>query len=673
MKEGRRRLTDSRWGALAAVLLAAGWVLSLVSGGQMAYASFPTAAWTAAALTVVSAAFFAGCRTVRLGGWPWFCVVGVGGYFLVRAATGYIEYANYAEVPVIVGGIAFYVAGIYSAHSSGGGALPVHLLAGALLLQMAAMLAAAWGAPPVWLANSPVRLDGYRVTCAVGLLTYKNFAAFFLAAGGMAAILHAAVRGERRFVFSALVGLAALGVSFVCKSRSAWLLAPLGVLLGWGAWMASRSVLGKPIGWAGIAGALTLLLALAAVALVGLRDGMEAVFSGDFSSHSRLDLANYAAMVPREGLESLIGTGARTFLWEVLPYAGWLGHMPNYAHNEYVQGWMDYGYIGLASMFIVLVGHVLAAGRRLSLLDTPARLGGLTAASLIAILVSLHACGEFIWHQPAFVQMTAFALGLMASPARKPIRAEGKTGRCALALLALALAALAGYSAFKLAPGWLGQWRYASAVERGLPLRERLDVLARVAAEYPDPDVVGTYGRLMSQTPPSPAECERVQELFARAADANPRHVINAYSQAAYLDALARYSQAEEVLRRMSIPGGVRAQGNLYSWHSLYALHLADWGRSLMDAPARRGEALSLLDYAYCLLKNRGFESEREKSAEGNRVYFSRSEQKAYLRRLENEIRLLRLLKVEPDHAWKSSASGRGPLYPEDGARPRRK
>lgn len=673
MKEGIGRLINSRAGKTCAILLAVVWFLSILSNGQAAYCVFLPAAGLPAVAVLFAVALLLGYRTVRLNGWAWFCLLGIGGYFLVRAATGYIEYSAYAETSVIMGGMVFYIAGMYCPHSPSKGKWVMWLLTVCLFLQMATMISASADPPAILSANSLIRLDGRNSEASMGLFVYKNFASVFLATGGMAVILHSVLCQKSFFSAKVLIGAISVVVSFFCASRIAWILVPFGICLGWGAWLISFHVQKKQIGWFSVIVSVLLLIIAGTGAVLALRYGIGSILTGDLNSHERLEISGRALSLPRDFMTGLIGTGARTFSWEVLPYSH-IRNFPNYAHNEYMQAWVDYGTVGITLLLTALAGHLLKTGQRITKTEEMSQFAILSAATLTAICFTLHACGDFVWHHPSFVCMTAFSLGIMNTPAQKPLKAETRLGKCLLIGLSVIIASAGTYSAVKLAPGWIGQWRYAEAVKQHLPESEKLRALRSVIQTYPDPDVIGLYARKSSQTNPDKAEITQISQLFTQAEHSNPHHCINAYTHTAYLDSLNRFEEAEAVMRRMNIAGGAKG-GILYSWHSLYALHLCAWGRSLMQQPSERAKALSLLEYAYCLLKNRGFETGDRWSHKASFLSFSRDKQKSYLKALENNIALLKWLVKEPDHSWRhpQPGSNRGALFPKDGEKLYRK
>lgn len=673
MKEEKGRLFDSRAGKVCTVLLAIIGLLSVLSNGQAAYSVFlPTVALPLIAF-FFAVVLLLGYKTVRLNGWSWFTLLGIGGYFLARAATGYIEYSNYAEMSVIMGGMIFYIAGLYCPHSPSQGKMALTFLTVCLVLQMASMLMSSADHPLVFSANSLVRLDGRSVSGSVGLFVYKNFASDFLATGGMAVILHSVLYRRSLFSVRGLFGTIAVVASFFCHSRIAWVLVPFGFCFGWGAWLLSFHVQKKRMGWLTVLGTVLIFIIVGTGVVLAFRYGINSFLTGDLNSHTRLEINGRALSLPRDFLTELIGTGARTFSWEVLPFS-FIGHFPNYAHNEYMQAWVDYGIIGITLILVTLAGHLMAVGRRIGHAEEPSQFAILAAASLASVCFALHACGEFVWHHPSFVFMTAFSLGVMNFPSQKPLKAESRLGKLTLIALSLIIAVTAAYSAVKLAPGWLGQWRYEDAIYRQVPESETQRVLLSVIQEYPDPDVIGLYARTAAQSKLDKAEIESITQLLAQAEHSNPHHCINAYTHAAYLDILNHFEEAESVLRRMNIPGGAKG-GSVYSWRSLYALHLCAWGRSLMQQPDQRAKALSLLNYAYCLLKNKGFEATTRPSNNSALLYFPRDEQKKFLKSIENDISLLKWLVREPNPDWRSPQSGsdRGALFPADGEKLRNK
>ena len=674
-QEVKVRFVESRLGAFCGVLLVALWLAGLAMGGSLAYMAFPCCVLLAVLAVSAFLGLARGDRFVRLGAWPWFCLIVGGGYLVIRCWMSYSAFDAMNEASVLLCGLVFYVAGLFLAPARGKPDLIVRVLAGTIVLQLAAMLALHAGLSPLWTGKCPVALDAGAPMRPGSFFLYKNFAAQLNVALGMAALVYAWIVRGRLAVWLAAAGAASLAAAFCVPSRAGWLLVPAGIAVAWFAYPAACAALKRRVGWLYVVLTVLGLIAVVGGVIAALQHGIPASVGQVLDSHERLQIANYAASVPREGAVYWFGSGARTFLWEVLPSFQWGRFLPNYAHNEYLQARMDYGVAGLTLMIAVLLGHIVLGARRLTLVREPEEAAVTAAALVVVCLAALHACVEFVWHHVALVSLTAFFLGVLASPCptpRSPLKALGASGRAVLALLALAVMLGASWLAFQLAPGWLGQWKYARSVESKEPLERQMEILGNIVERYPDPAVVDFYAKQTARTAPGASTMERVQSLLGRAESMNPRHVFNAYTRASYLDALGRHEEAEAVLRRMSAEGGIQSL-QTYSWRALYAMHLASWGRRLLAEPGPKGRARSLLQYAENILVNAGFETGDPWGMKERLIAMTPQEQKDYLAALRNDLHLLEELGVSPDSSWKQplEAGVQGALYPDLGERVR--
>lgn len=673
----QQRFVESRPGAICGALLAALWLAALATAGSLGYMAFPCSVLLVPLVLVAAVAFGSGYKTVRLGWWPWFCLVGAGGYFLVRCFAGYSTYDALNEGTTLLCGLVFYVAGLYLAGAKGSYRLLLWVLGATIALQLAASAGMAAGLSPVWTGKCPVGLNGREITQPFGFFIYKNFAAQVSVALGLAAAVYACIARGRAAVWLALAGLLSLGWAFMLPSRAAWGLVPAGACIAWIVYPVACASLHRRVGWVYIGISIVALVAAGGAVIAALHYGIPDAAARALDSHDRLGLANYASQVPREGGVKWFGTGARTFLWEVLPVYHWGRFLPNYAHNEYIQARMDYGLVGFALTLVVLFGHLAAGARRLSLLRE-ARPAALTAMALVVVgVAALHGCMDFIWHHAALVSLTAFCLGILAAPCGTPchpLKAQGGAGKAILAMGALAVAFSASWIAWQLAPGWIGQWRYAQSVAAGEAPEASAAVLGRVAERYPDPTVAVFYARCIGKTAPDPGTMERVVALLGRAEAHNPRQAYAAYARAAYLDVLGRHEEAEAVLRRMCGPRGIESW-QTYSWRALYAMHLASWGRRLMGDYGSKGRARSLLAYARNILDNAGFESGDLYGQKERLIDMDRKQQASYLQSLANDLSLLDRLGVACDPSWKLplEPGGGNALYPQLGEREKRR
>ena len=116
------RLTESLPGRLAGILLAVLWIFSMAAVDAHAFSAFPACIALAVVLVVVVTAVLAGKRLVRMSNTGW-CALAVGCYFLVRSMNSYAVVDSWGETALILGGMVYYVAGVYVAQNKNYGAV----------------------------------------------------------------------------------------------------------------------------------------------------------------------------------------------------------------------------------------------------------------------------------------------------------------------------------------------------------------------------------------------------------------------------------------------------------------------------------------------------------------------------------------------------------------------
>lgn len=155
----------------------------------------------------------------------------------------------------------------------------------------------------------------------------------------------------------------------------------------------------------------------------------------------------------------LIGDGARSFYdgcfkFRSTKMPGW-GADALFAHNEYLQMLVDYGWIGLALTLLVVVTHAANGIRFLHWFAhwkfpmvglMPSNGVAFTLGSLAALAATMvHAVFEFHWHVAATAITGAVLLGILANPGfqgpeHKPRRVPGVRVGAKLAMIAASLA-----------------------------------------------------------------------------------------------------------------------------------------------------------------------------------------------------------------------------------------
>lgn len=161
--------------------------------------------------------------------------------------------------------------------------------------------------------------------------------------------------------------------------------------------------------------------------------------------------------------QPLTGDGARSFYDACFKYRspkmpGWSADAL-FAHNEYLQMLVDYGWIGLALTGLVVATHFANGIRFLHWFAhwkfpmvglMPSNGVALALGSLAALSATMiHALFEFHWHVGATAVTGAILLGILANPGfqgpeHKPARLPGVRVGVKLAMIAASLAMMAG-------------------------------------------------------------------------------------------------------------------------------------------------------------------------------------------------------------------------------------
>ena len=161
--------------------------------------------------------------------------------------------------------------------------------------------------------------------------------------------------------------------------------------------------------------------------------------------------------------QPLIGDGARSFFDGCYKHRspqmpGWTPDAL-FAHNEYLQMLVDYGWAGLALTGLVVATHFANGIRFLHWFAhwkfpmvglMPSNGVGLALGSLAALTASMvHAVFEFHWHVAATALTGSILLGILANPGfqgpeHRPARVPGVRGGVKLAMIAASIAMIAG-------------------------------------------------------------------------------------------------------------------------------------------------------------------------------------------------------------------------------------
>lgn len=675
------RLTESLPGRLAGILLAVLWIFSMAAVDAHAFSAFPACIALAVVLVVVVTAVLAGKRLVRMSNTGW-CALAVGGYFLVRSMNSYAVVDSWGETALILGGMVYYVAGVYVAQNKNYGAVAAWL-AFALLANVLAM----WAARQPWFGTELLGRAAYtpegRNALPMALFIYKNFAGVFLCLGGCVLCAWSLWGGcGWRRLGGLLVGAVAVVAAFMCLTRAVYLVFPLAVLLLWGLKLLFRLFEGRKMSVLNIVAGCVFLVSFL-VALFDLLFGNHLMgLIGGIDTHLRF----YIWLAVCEVLPSvpLWGCGANATTWELIPfYSEW--QLPNYAHNEYLQVWVDYGVLGLLFSVVLVGGHLLRGLRCLASESVPeARKHLVIVCMTVVAVVAGYSFVDFPMHSFAFVSLMAFACGALASPFAHreqswfsgrtwaspgqvplvPVRAQGWPGRGVLLLLAVGLGGVAVTLGCKLQPAWQAQWAYNEVSRGGGDGRAELrrEMIAALLPHYPSPALLDTYF-MFPQNQVEPAEQERLLKL---ALAANPKQLFTATMLVGVLGNQGKYAEAEQLMRD-KYPGDGLTWSLLNNWPAYYSLNLIFWGRHEMQQ-GRRGRALSMLDYG---LKIHGWQRISFKPVwrVGPQPWKETGGIRPGLYKLieaaRTDLHLLRLTGVQPDDSWQQplTPGGRPSLY----------
>lgn len=604
------RLTE-KWSVKAAtVLLVVLWLASMGAFDSVACTSFPLVLCLGAAAVLVLSGLACGGKSVKLSWLNWLSL-GIGGYFMARCLCSYSVAESWRESILITFGFVYYVAGIYAAQSRSLKGI-TWVLALAVAANIAAFAVMRQPESSVeWTGRPEYGFLGEN-NKPVSLFVYKNFAGAFFSLGGVLLLwLSLFGRGGRasRFILFVLAA-AACGLSFCCDTRNVYLMLPLLLGVLWVLQLVCRLYSEQKIGWLNILIGCAVLVAVAVTVAEFLFSGSSYMHLLAVDTHRRSYIWRCVCQVAPYA--PWWGYGTASAHWEILPiYSEWA--TPTYAHNEYLQAWCDYGVIGVSSVAVVLVGHMVAGFRSMASEQvTPERRSFSALALLVVLPLAVCAIADFVWHNPALVAMTAFACGVAASPyphaqrswfhARRwrdgapvvPVRAQGRFGRGMVALLCVAASVWAVWMGQKLYRPWLAQWQFSAMYAKGVDAdaSQRHALLADLVTDYPDPVLMERYYLL----PLSDNDWEAQEALLKTVLKGNPKHLYTVTSLVSVLGLDGKYEEAESLMRQHYRKDGMRSNW-LASWSSFYVENLLLWGRSEMKK-GNRGKALSLLEYA---------------------------------------------------------------------------
>ncbi len=659
-----KRFVESVPGRLAGWLLAALWIYSMSGIDSRAYSAYPACIVLVAVLGLGGIGLLAGYRFVRLSWLGWFTLA-AGGYFLVRCQNSYAVVDSWADEAIILGALVYYVAGVYAAQRQSCKPL-LFVLAAALVLNILAF----WATKQPWFCIEWTGRAQYtpegKNNVPVSLFIYKNFAGFFFAVGGilLAAGAVGVLRGTGRVV-ALLVALVCVGLSFLCSTRVPYFLIPIGLFLWWGIYVVQKLLSGGKPGWVNWCAGFA-FLAVFGTALYDVLFGNalgEMLHNAD--SHLRYKIwASVCEILPGA---PLWGYGSGATEWEIIPYYNeW--YLPNYAHNDYLQVWADYGFIGICLVVVLFVAHVVRGW--LCMASEKASSVRKVSVMLAVMLLTcgfMYAVADFPWHSFAFVAVGAFALGVLASPfaylragwVRSSagvgvvhVRTQKWPGKLLLFLGGCLVATCCVHLGGNLHAAWCAQWEYNEYSKQGVDAdgSARRGVIAALLPQYPSPSIMDTYYRL----PVGESDIQEQERLLRLVLSANPKQLYTGLFLAEILDRQLKFTEAESLFRRL-YGGKDMPDSMLAGWASHYAYHILQWGRYELQQ-GRQGRARSLLEHALKMDKKYRidfFLDYRGGDAPWLVEYRKKHRRPRIINNAYTDERLLRKLGIQPDHDWK--------------------
>ena len=682
MKTGttRKRLAESWTGRAAGVLLTLLWVASMGAVDAHAYSTFPALLGLAGVVLLFALGLLSGQKIARLTPLAWLGL-GTGGYFLARALGSYSLVESWSEQALLLGCFVFYVAGICSGQQKGSRGL-AWVLAFALGVNLLYffLMQQPW-ADILWCGRPAMSLTGPN-THPTSLYLYKNFAGLFFLVGGAALLWRSIWLGGSSWKrwSGGLFGLLCMGAAFGCQTRAVWPLLPVTFVAGWLLWLIIRLYSREKVGW------LTILTGVAIVTAGGILL-YDFFITGSFmekltnlDTHLRYQV--WGDICRRGGDIPLLGFGARATQWEIVPwYNEW--QTPNFAHNEYLQAWMDYGPVGVGLMLAFLFLHLIHGFLTLASegVDTGRRVR--TGLALLVVLsLSVCAGADFVWHDFSLAAFTAFACGLLAAPYPHPrfsladlhrhwqkgrgpsliqVRAQGMPGRILLFLLACGFIWFSSGLARTLYPAWSAQWEYERLTRSHAPSAPKLALLENILPYYPDTGIMDHYVTL---PPAGKPDWKKIEHCLRLTLQANPHQLFTVVMLADAMGKQGRFRDVEILLRR-SYPGDGPENTRLTHWVSYYGSNLLQWAQQTMTS-GDAATAHSMLDCARKISRHASF-SPSTMYRQGIRLSSWRASPEHH-RFVENcwlDLTTLQSLEIPLDDSWQNplEPGGKPSLY----------
>lgn len=674
-------MTETGTGRAACLLLALIWFVSMGVADTNAYSYPPLLAGLALVILLVLSAIIRGAKVVQLSRTAWLSLC-VGGYFLIRCLSSPSVVESWQEASTILGCGIFYVAGVYAAQGrSFRTVLLLLIIAGALNLIYFGLMHDT-DVPMEWAGRPSVGPGGIN-NRPTTLFVYKNHAAAFLCMVGallFAAALWLKLKSGLRLLLCAGAVLCIL-ISPECHSRSPYFMGPVMLLGGWVLWVVIKLYEDDKLGVGGIISGFVILGLLGVTLCAALFEPDIIRFFEELDSDSRFAIWRETCRLLPD--TPAWGNGALSAQWLIMalpnlhvPFFG----MANMAHNEYLQVWVDYGLIGLGCMVYVIGWHLFRGIRIMSSEAVDSRQRIMTALAVLCLTGwSFCSMVDFFWHHFAIAGMTAFAAGITASPypyinprkgIHRKVSAQRAHGKGMLAFVGMLTMGCSVWLAYRTLPAWEAQWEFnrlsqAGADENG---EKRHTLLAQLVLHYPATELMDQYFRI----PRNRDQWEKEAQLLRVVLGGNPRQTYTAMMLAETLSRHGAYEEAETVYRRY-YPGDGSDSTPHADWGSMYALNILRRGQHQW-AIGNHPTAYSLLRYGLSIATKQPQQWRVDLQYRSDEHVWNINgkympEWKNYLKAREQDVAIMKMLKVKPDDTWQEpDASGKPSLYRRYGA-----
>lgn len=671
-------MTETWTGRAACVLLALVWFVSMGVGDANAYSYVPLLAGLALVVLLALSAMIRGAKVVRLSATAWVSL-GIGLYFLVRCLCSFSVVESWREASIILGCGVFYVAGVYAAQGRSLRTVGTVLTIAVALNVLYWWLMQQPDVPMEW-AGRPAMGPGSINHRPVTLFVYKNHAGGFLVMGGMLlSALALWTRGRWGRALPVALGCCAVYLSGECATRAPYLLGPVLLVGLWVMSVVLKLYADEKVGWLTMLSGFVVLGGIGVALCSAVFDTEVLNFFVKANSHDRF--AYWHECLPLLPDVPWWGHGADAVQWLLMPVDKVTTSTINYAHNEYLQAWMDYGLIGLACVLAILGGHGCRAFRILSSEKTAPQQRVMTAMAFLCLLGwSTASFVDFFWHHFAIAGMTAFSAGVLASPFAEAERKSGRVrkvalqqyqGKGILALLGVGVIALCAWLGFRCYPAWVSQWEFNRLSAEGADENgdARHAVLKELVPLYPASELMDIYYRI----PRSADDWEEEIRLLECVLAANPRQLYTVTMLGKLLTEHGEYERAERLYRQYYIGDGMESV-SVAEWSGFYALNLLQWGHwCVMNGDASGG--YSRMRYALSIIAarkghtqfDRRYREKKQAWAEEGKFLPHWAQ---YITDRQQDVKILEMLGTEANDSWQApmEPGGKPALYRRYGA-----